>query len=129
MPEQSVGGPLTHTPAAHLSPLVHAMPSSHGPPSLMFVTTHMPVPGSHVAELHAFAIEEQSTPTHSGAASMVGGGASTEEGGPSAEDGPSIVGGAASVIGDAAVPHAPRKTATKMIWLRLMARTSASSRT
>jgi hypothetical protein len=43
---QTGGGPLTQTPAEHVSPVVHAFPSLHG--SLLFVNTQ-PVVGLHVS--------------------------------------------------------------------------------
>jgi hypothetical protein len=46
------GGPPTHDPTKHRSPVVHGLPSSHV--AVLFVKTH-PTPGTHESSVHAFA--------------------------------------------------------------------------
>jgi hypothetical protein len=67
-PSPHVGGaPPTHTPPAHVSPVVHALPSLHG--SLLFVNTQ-PIAGSHVSVVQTLPSLHASggPPTHTPAA-------------------------------------------------------------
>jgi hypothetical protein len=43
-----IPAPEVHTPAWHVSPLVHELPSSHGVPLDLFGSLHSPVDGSQV---------------------------------------------------------------------------------